>query len=95
MSMAVDYRPQPPVGGLGYDHSRYSQPQFTNPWQATAGSPPNPLYQSHYQSSPSAMEPSAVSKAPPPVSMGYVGNPAASTLGSGKLFRHTYTIVSS
>lgn len=84
MTMALDYRPQPPVGGgIGYEQNRYSQPQFTNPWQATAsaGSPPNPLYQANYQHSPTSMDPPSVSKAPPV----YVANPAASSLGSGKL----------
>ena len=79
--MAVEYRPQPPVGGMGYDQNRYPHPQFTNPWQASvSASPSNPLYQAHYQHSPTSMEHSKAQQ----VSMGYAGNPAASSLGSGK-----------
>ena len=81
--MAVEYRPQPPVGGMGYDQNRYPHTQFTNPWQSTSTPQSNPLYQSHYQQSPTSMEHPAVSKQQAPVSMGYVANPAASTLGSG------------
>ena len=32
MAMAVDTRQQPQFASMGYEHLRYGQPQFTNPW---------------------------------------------------------------
>ncbi|KAL9093717.1 MAG: hypothetical protein Q9159_000018 [Coniocarpon cinnabarinum] len=90
MSMAVEYRP--PVGGLGYEQSRYAHPQFSNPWHTSAvtSSPSNPLYPAHYNDSPTTLEHPSMAKTQPQVSMGYAGNPAASTLGSDLVPTRSY-----
>lgn len=80
--MAVDYRSQPGLGGMGYD-SKYSHSHFGNPWGANAPSNSPSLYQSSYHHSPTTLEQPQVSKGQSQMSMGYMANPAASSLGSG------------
>lgn len=89
MTMAVDSRSHHQFGGMGYDSMRQYQPQFSNPWHTTtAAHSPHQMYQGLAQSS-SEMDHHQSSRAPI-MSMGYVANPAASSLGSDLVPSRSY-----
>ena len=88
--MAIDSRPAHHLGSMGYDPMRQYQPQFTNPWGGSSNaSPPHQMYNSIPQSASSTMDNSQASRAPI-MSMGYVANPAASSLGSDLVPSRSY-----
>ena len=76
MTMAMDSRPAHQLGGMGYDPLRHYQNQFGNPW-GTGSNSPHQIYQGLPQQS-SAID--NQSQRAPIMSMGYVANPAASSL---------------